>query len=292
MSRVDLGFLSPAFDLALDHRRVTLQFLGTSAALLILEMTAGIARMAHLQEGVGWLLGFPLFYAALMAVAVAVCASCRHTVSARGGGRPFDALQALTQGLLPAAAGSAVFFLVAAAAALLVGILLGLGKVHAGILSLLALPLGVVLALALGLLLSGQLLFPPLAAVSNGDLDSVFAQVGRVLRTRLLRVLCQEAVALALSALFTGMLLAVLWGGWLLLCALGQRFFPADFPGILSQGPMGFFYRMERLALASAVLAPAQVFLNASSYLILSSAAPEPAPAAAFDEEEEAWLQP
>ncbi len=291
MTRVDLGFLSSAFDLALNRRRVTLQFLGTAAALLILEMTAGIARMAHLQEGLGWLLGFPLFYAALMAAAVAVCASCRHDLSARGGARPFDPLPALTQGLLPAASGSAVFFLIAAAAALVAGVFLGLGKVHAGILSLLALPLGVVLAMALGLLLFGQLLFPPLAAVSNGDLDSVFAQVGRVLRTRLVRVLCQEGVALVLAVLFTGMLFIILWGGWLLLCALGQRFFP-DFPGMLDQGPMGFFFRMERLALASAVLAPAQVFLNASSYLILSSAAPEPSPAAAFDEEEEAWLQP
>lgn len=291
-TRVDLKFLSGAFGLTLDRRRVVAQFLGLASACLVLQVAGGITRLAGLPAGIGWLLGFPIAYAVLMATAVVVCASCRHVFMAGGDARTFDGTAALTQSLLPAASGAAVFFLAAAVVTLLVGVVLAAGRIHPVVFALIALPLGVVLAGALGLLLFGQLLFPSLAAGSAGDLDAVFSHMKAILRSGLVRVLSQLLVALALASLFTLMLLAILWGGWTLLGDLGGRIAGAPVGVLLGDGPAGFIHGIQLLLLLSAALAPALVFLNASSYLILSTAPAEEASAAAFDEEEEAWLQP
>ena len=298
MSRMELRFLPSALELSLDRRRQVLQFCGTAAAVLLGELTARLALASGLSARLGWLLALPFSYAVLMATGVLVCASCRHAMARRdpegGGPGPFDVGATLTHTLLPSAAGSAVLFLGAGAVGLLVCLILAVGKIHAGVLSALSvllIPLAALLAAALVLLALGLLLFPPLAAASGGDLDGLLAQFWSALKTRFFRLLCQEVVAVALAVLFTAMLAAGLWGGEALLEALGGGLYGGAFADVKDSGITGMLCRLEERLLWSLAATPALVFLNASSYLILSAPSPEPEHVP-FDEEEETWLQP
>ncbi len=299
MSRMELRFLSSALDLSLDRRRHVLQFCGTAGAVLLGELTAQLALATGHSRSLGWLLALPFSYAVLMATGVLVCASCRHAMARRdpegGGPGPFDIGAALSRTLLSSAAGSAVLFLASGAVGLLVALILAVGKLSTGIvlpvLSVLLIPLAAVLGLALAVLALGLLLFPPLAAASGGDLDGLLAQFWSALRTRFFRLLSQQVVAVALAVLFTGMLAAALWGGETLLDLLGGGLFGAAFADVTGQGITGMLCRLEERLLWSLAATPALVFLNASSYLILSAPSPEPEPVT-FDEEEETWLLP
>ncbi|GEM_PF-5917136 len=299
MSRVELRFLPSALELSLDRRRQLLQFCGTAAAVLLGELTAQLAMASGLSVPLGWLLALPFSYAIVMATGVLVCASCRHAMARRdpegGAPAPFEIVPALSRTLLPSAAGSAVLFLGSGAVGLLVSLILAVGKLSTGIvlpaLSILLIPLAALLSAALAVLALGLLLFPPLAAASGGDLDGLLAQFWRTLRTRFFHLLCQEVVAVALAVLFTGMLAAAIWGGQELLERLGSALFGEAFANVQSHGITGLICALEKRLLWSLAATPALVFLNAASYLILSTPSPEPEPLH-FDEEEETWLQP
>lgn len=295
MSRGGLRFLSTALELAVDRRRHAVQFTGLAAGLLMIELASRVTAAARGSAQVGYLLGFPFLYVILMATATVICASCRHDLARRDTDdrETFEPLDALLRHLLPAAAGSATLFLTAGAVALACGLLLVPGQFNHALLatvSALLVPVAVCLAAAVALLALGLLVFPPIAALSGGDLDGLMTQFWRTLRTRLFRVLGQEVAALALAALFTALVGAALWAGWAMLEAFARNAFPDKLPGLLSHGVPGFVHRVEWLLVAAAAGTPAMVFLNAASYLILS--APEPDTASASLEEEETWLLP
>lgn len=292
MSRVDLRFLPSALDLTLDRRRNGVQFLGTAAALLVLEGAAGLAGLAGVPLNAGRLMGFPFFYLILMATGILVSLSCRHGLS-RESSASFLPLDALPRQLMPAAAGSAVLVLSAGAVVMVVGLILALGRLHPAVLntlSVLMTPLAVVLAAAVALLAFGLLVFPALVSSSGGDLDAVLSEFGRILRGRLWRVLSHLVVALALAGIWCAMVLGALSLGWAALSALAGSYFPQAFDPLL-QGATGHLIRIEKILVTAAATSPALVFLNAASAHVLSTGEPEPF-SAHVDEEEETWLQP
>ena len=299
MNPLDFGFLSTAFQLTLDRRRLVAQLIGVGAALLVLECAAQIARVAQVPAGMGRLLAFPLFYVLLTAAGVVVCASCRHTLSAgpeAGPREPFRPLDALARHALPALTGASLLFLAAGAAVLVAGLVVALGKVHPAVLgglSVLFIPLTLLLGAAVAVLALGLLLVPPLAAAGGGDLDGLLAQAWQILRTRFFRLLCQQLVALALAALFTALIAVLLVLGWGLLDALGERCFGREmFDNVVDAGVTGFLFRLESWILASAVLTPALVFLNASATLLCAGSPSSLRSPLREDDEEEGWLQP